>query len=323
MRTLRLNLILLAVVAVATLLAVMLGSRFVGFDDFLAIQRGTARGGVDFIVMNNRLPNALTGLLAGVALGVGGALFQSLLRNPLTSPDVIGISLGGSAAAVFAMVVWGLQGLSLIGFTFLGAVLVALGIHLVSKRGHDVGGALILTGIAVAAMLQAVIQFVLTRADERVVGDTFRWLTGSLNSSTWPHLALLGATLLVLVPAALLAGRWLRLLELGDEAAASLGVRVEPARLTLVVLGSALCAAAVAFTGPLAFVSFMAGPLARLLNRGRTSLLLSGLCGAALVLVAETVAHTAFGTVVLPVGVVTGALGAPFLMILLIRSRRV
>lgn len=319
----RLNIIMVAVVAVATLLAVMLGSRFVGFDDFLAIQQGTARGGVDFIVLNNRLPNALTGLLAGTALGMGGALFQSLLRNPLASPDVIGISLGGSTAAVLAMAVWGLQGLPLIGTTFVGALAVALGIHFASRRGHDVGGSLILTGVAVAAMLQAVTQFVLTRADERVVGDTFRWLTGSLNSSTWPHLGLLATTLLALVPVALFCGRWLRLLELGDETASSLGVRVATARLTLVVVGSALCAAAVAFTGPLAFVSFMAGPLARLLNRGRTSLLLAGLCGAALVLVAETLAHTTFGTVVLPVGVVTGALGAPFLMILLIRSRRV
>ena len=316
-------LVLLGVVALATLLSVMLGSRFVGFDDFLAIQRGTARGGVDFIVLQNRLPNALTGLLAGMALGVGGALFQSLLRNPLASPDVIGISLGGSAAVVLSMVVWNLQGLPLIGAAFFGAVAVALCIHFISRRGNDVGGSLILTGIAVAAMLTAIIQFVLTRADERVVGDTYRWLTGSLNSSTWPHLGLFSLVTLVLIPVALLAGRWLRLLELGDEAAASLGLRVEPARLALVVIGSALCAAAVAFTGPLAFVSFMAGPLARLLNRGRTSLLLAGLCGAALVLVAETLAHSAFGTVVLPVGVVTGALGAPFLMFLLVRSRRV
>lgn len=316
-------LVLLGVVALATLLSVMLGSRFVGFDDFLAIQRGTARGGVDFIVLQNRLPNALTGLLAGMALGVGGALFQSLLRNPLASPDVIGISLGGSAAVVLSMVVWNLQGLPLIGAAFFGAVSVALCIHFISRRGNDVGGSLILTGIAVAAMLTAIIQFVLTRADERVVGDTYRWLTGSLNSSTWPHLGLFSLVTLVLIPVALLAGRWLRLLELGDEAAASLGLRVEPARLALVVIGSALCAAAVAFTGPLAFVSFMAGPLARLLNRGRTSLMLAGLCGAALVLVAETLAHSAFGTLVLPVGVVTGALGAPFLMFLLVRSRRV
>ncbi len=319
----KLSLLLVGVVALATLLSVMLGSRFVGFDDFLAIQRGTARGGVDFIVLQNRLPNALTGLLAGMALGVGGALFQSLLRNPLASPDVIGISLGGSAAAVVSMVVWNLQGLPLIGAAFIGAVAVALGIHVVSRHGNDVGGALILTGIAVAAMLTAIIQFVLTRADERVVGDTYRWLTGSLNASTWPHLGLLAATLLVLVPAALLAGRWLRLLELGDEAAASLGVKVGSARLVLVTIGAALCAAAVAFAGPLAFVSFMAGPLARLLNRGRTSLMLAGLCGAALVLVAETLAHSAFGTIVLPVGVVTGALGAPFLMFLLIRSKQV
>lgn len=319
----KLCLLLAGFVALATLLSVMLGSRFIGFDDFLAIQRGTSRGGVDFIVLQNRLPNALTGLLAGMALGVGGALFQSLLRNPLASPDVIGISLGGSAAAVVSMVVWNLQGLALVGAAFVGAVAVALGIHLVARRGSDAGGALILIGIAVAAMLTAIIQFMLTRADQRVVGDTYRWLTGSLNSSTWPQLGLLAVALLLLVPAALLAGRWLRLLELGDEMASSLGLNIEAARLVLVVLGAALCAAAVAFVGPLAFVSFMAGPLARLLNRGRTSLLLSGLCGAALVLVAETLAHSAFGSVVLPVGVVTGALGAPFLMFLLTRSRRV
>lgn len=319
----RTGLLLAAACAVGLLLAVMLGARFIGFDDLLAIARGNSIGGVRFIVLENRLPNGVTGLLAGFALGCAGGLFQSLLRNPLASPDVIGVSLGGSAAAVFAMVAWHAQGATVVAAAFIGAFGVALGIYLVSRRATDTGGALILTGIAVAALLQAVIVHSMTRAHAQVAGDVYRWLAGSLGDSTWPQVQLLAAGLALLLPVALAAGRQLKLLELGDDAAAALGVRVERVRLLLVVTGAALCALAVAVTGPLAFVSFLAGPMARLLNRGRTSLPLSGLCGALLVIAAETIAHSAFGSISLPVGIITGALGAPALVLMLTRSRRV
>lgn len=309
--------------AVAILLAVMLGARFIGFDDLLAIWRGNSIGGVEFIVLENRLPNAVSGLLAGFALGCAGALFQSLLRNPLASPDIIGVSLGGSAAAVVGMVFWRWQGGEVVAAAFVGALAVAVGIYLASHRAHDTGGALVLTGIAVAALLQAVVAHTMTRAHSQVAGDVYRWMAGSLNDSTWPQVLLLVVGLLVLLPVVGLAGHRLRLLELGDDAASALGVHVERTRLLLVVVGAALCALAVAVTGPLAFVSFLAGPAARLLNRGRTSLLLAGLCGGLLVVLAETVAHSAFGKTSLPVGIITGALGAPALVFMLTRSRRV
>lgn len=302
--------------------SVVLGQRLLGVADLLAVVSGEAGGGLRFIVWQSRLPVAVAGVLAGAALGLAGALFQSLLHNPLASPDVIGVQLGASAAAVAGMVLGGLDGWPVAMLASAGAAVVAFGIHALSHGARDVGGALILHGVAAGALLGAVVVHLLTRADARRVGDLYRWLTGSLNSTTWAEIAALGLGLLVVVPLLVAARRWLELLELGDDAASSLGVPVGVARALLVALGAALTAFAVAATGPIAFISLMAGPLARITNRGRTSLPLAALWGALLVTAAETLSHSAFGATNLPVGVITGAMGAPFLLWLLTRSRR-
>ncbi|SDL71302.1 FecCD family ABC transporter permease [Tessaracoccus oleiagri] len=306
----------------ALVASVVLGQRLIGIAELLALASGEAGGGLEFILWQSRLPVAVAGLLAGVALGLAGALFQSLLHNPLASPDVIGVQLGASAAAVAGMVLGGLDGWAVSFLALAGAAVVAFGIYGLSHGARDVGGALILHGVAAGALLGAVVVHLLTRADARQVGDVYRWLTGSLNSTTWAEIGALGLGLAVALPLLLAAGRWLRLLELGDDAASSLGVPVGVARALLVGLGAALTGFTVAATGPIAFVSLMAGPLARITNRGRTSLPLAALWGALLVTAAETLSHSAFGGTNLPVGVITGALGAPFLLWLLTRSRR-
>lgn len=314
--------LLVAALAITTAAAVLLGERILTPADVVAALDGTAGGGLAYVVTQVRVPVAAAGVLAGAALGVSGALFQSLLRNPLASPDVIGIQMGASAATVAAMVIWRLQGWPLADVALAGAAAAAFGIYALSHHAQEVGGALILHGVAIGAMLSALVVHLLTRADAREVGDVYRWLTGSLDSTTWQEIAALAAALALLLPASLAAQRQLVLLELGDDAAASLGVRVAPARMVLVGIGAALSAVAVVATGPIAFVSLMAGPLARMTNRGRTSLPRAALFGALLVTGAETLGNTAFGSIDLPVGVVTGALGAPFLMWLLTRSRR-
>lgn len=301
---------------------VLLGSFQVSFVDFWRIVGGETIPGATFIVMEDRLPAALIGLLAGAAFGLSGTLFQNLLRNPLASPDVIGIGYGASAAAVTGMLLFGLQGWPLIGLALTGGLAVALLIYFLANSGRHTGGRFILMGIAFAAMLQAVISYLLTRADVRTVGDALRWMIGSLNSSTWDRVQVLLIALAILAPLTAIAAGKLRILELGDDVAAGLGLHVSRVRLGIVAVAVALCAVATAITGPIAFVAFMAGPLARMLNKGAANLMLSALTGSALVLLADFVGSNAFGGTQLPVGVITGALGAPFLLWLLIRSNQ-
>jgi iron complex transport system permease protein len=334
--------VLASAVVVLFAAGVLLGSYTVTIPDFFRILAAHFTGGpkipgASFIVMENKLPRAVTGTLIGAAFGLSGGLFQTMLRNPLASPDVIGISYGASAAAVTAIVVFGASGTVISGAALAGALGVAALIYAVSRRrglgsgpasggGSDAAGnRLILAGVGIAAALQAVVSFLMTRADIRTAADALVWLNGSLNAASWDRAGILGLALLVLIPAvASLAGR-LRILELGDDAAAGLGVRVGGTRLAVVVTAVALAAAGTAAAGPVAFVAFLAGPIARRFVR-RASLPASALTGALIVLAADYVAANIaplllHGTV-LPVGVVTGALGAPFLLWLLVSSNR-
>lgn len=332
-----------AVLAIAVLALfaadVLLGSYTVTIPDFLRILGAHLTGGekilgASFIVMEHKLPRAIVGTLVGAAFGLSGALFQTMLRNPLASPDVIGISSGASAAAVTAIVVFGASGAVVSGAAFTGALAVAALIYAISRggspgsgagRGDAAGSRLILAGVGIAAALHAVVSFLMTRADIRTAADLLVWLNGSLNSANWDRAGVLGLALLVLVPAvALLAGP-LRILELGDDTAAGLGLRVGAVRLGIVITAVGLAAAATAAAGPVAFVAFLAGPIARRFVR-KASLPASGLAGAVIVLGADyfaaNIAPLLLDGTVLPVGVVTGALGAPFLIWLLVTSNR-
>jgi iron complex transport system permease protein len=299
---------------------VLLGSYTVTIPDFFAMLGGENIPGASFIVMENKLPQALLGLLAGASFGVAGAVFQAMLRNPLASPDIIGISYGASAAAVAAVVLFGVRGAGVSVAAIVGALLVALLIAFLA-RGRG-GTGLILMGIGAAAFMQAVVTFLMSRADISNAQELMVWLTGSLNSANWERVGILGVALLVLVPLVALGSRELRGLSLGDDTAAGLGFNVARARLLLIVLGVLLAALPTAAAGPIAFVAFLSGPIAKRLNRGAPSLPLSGLVGAAIVLAAHFIAANAFPGTSLPVGVVTGALGAPFLLWLLISSNR-
>ena len=309
----------LAVVLLGAFAArVLLGDFTFTIPDFFRILFGEEIPGASFILMESKLPRAVLGVLVGVAFGVGGAIFQVTLRNPLASPDIIGVSLGASAAAVFAIVSLGMSGLGVSAAAILGAVGVAALVRAVA--GPDSGHRLVLMGVGVAAALLSVIQYLFTRADVYDAQLALRWLTGSLSGADWPTIRLLTLPLLVLLAAVSWLSRSLRLTELGDDVAAGLGV---PARRTdtLLLLGVVLTALAVAAAGPVAFVSFLAGPIARALNRGRSTLLGAGLVGAVVVVAADYVADYLLADVNFPVGVVTGAFGAPFLLWLLSRGR--
>ncbi|MDN3481087.1 iron chelate uptake ABC transporter family permease subunit [Arthrobacter sp. APC 3897] len=315
--------VLTAAVVVLFAVSILLGTYTVTIPDFFRILGGEQIPGATFIVMESKLPRAVIGLLVGAAFGISGSIFQTMLRNPLASPDIIGISYGASASAVVAIVVFGAAGTTVSLAALCGALVVAMAIYLLSRRGGAAGYRLILIGVGFAAVMQALVTFLMTRADIRTASQVLVWLNGSLNSSNWDRAAVLALSLLVLLPVTAVLARRLRGLELGEDTAAGLGLRVEASKLGLLVSGVALAAVATAAAGPVAFIAFLSGPIARRLLGGRHSLTVSALVGAVIVLAADFAGANLVPGVSLPVGVVTGALGAPFLLWLLVTSNRV
>ena len=284
---------------------------------------GVGTEDAEFIVRTLRLPRALTGLLVGASFGVSGAIFQSLARNPLASPDIIGIDAGASAAAVFCIVVLSLSaGMTALG-ALAGALVTAFAIYLLAWKGGVSPYRLVLVGIGIAALLSGVTQYLLTRAEIFEAQRAVVWLTGSLNGRGWEHVRQVGTADLLLLPVVIALIGPLRILQLGDDAARGLGVAVERSRLLLVIVGVALAALATAAAGPVVFVAFVSPPIARRLTGSPLAVGSSALVGALLVLLSDLVARRAFAPTELPVGVVTGVVGAPYLLWLLARSNRV
>lgn len=313
---------LAVVVVVLFAVALMVGNTFYPLDEVIRVILGETVPGASFTVGDLRLPRAILAILTGLAFGMAGVTFQTMLRNPLASPDIIGISNGAGAAAVFGIVVLSLNGPVVSLLALGGAVVTALAIYLLAIKGGFAGTRLILIGIGVAAMLQSVISYLLSRAANWDIQTALQWLSGSLNNASWERVLPMAIAAAVLVPLLLSQGRSLGALQLGDDSAAGLGVRVGVTRVVFILGAVALLAFATAATGPIAFVAFMAGPIAaRLTGPGATLLLPSGLVGAVLVLAGDLVGQFALGARY-PVGVVTGVVGAPYLIYLLIRTNR-
>ncbi|MBS9373064.1 FecCD family ABC transporter permease [Rhodococcus sp. B50] len=313
---------LATLVAAAFVASLMFGRTFYPPADVLRVVLGQDVVGATFTVGRLRLPRAVLAVVAGICFGLGGITFQTMLRNPLASPDIIGISSGASAAAAFAIIVLGLGGTGVSVFAIVAGLAVALLIYGLSYRGGVAGTRLILIGIGIAAMLDSVTSYLLSTAATWDLQETMRWLTGSLNGATWGATVPVVVALVVLGPVLLVQTRNLSMVQLGDDAAQALGVRVERTRLFAIVSAVGLIAFATAAAGPIAFVAFLSGPIAaRIVGRGTSLFVPAALVGALLVLVADFVGQYAFGTRY-PVGVVTGALGAPYLVYLIIRSNR-
>ena len=303
-------------------LSLMVGRTFHPPADVLAVLLGQDVPGASFTVGRLRLPRAVLAVLAGACFGLGGVTFQTMLRNPLASPDIIGISSGASAAAAFGIVILDLSGPAVSLLAIVAGLQVALVIYLLSYRGGVVGTRLILVGIGIAAMLTSLTDWVLSKAGQWDLQEALRWLTGSLNNSSWEQALPVLAALVVLGPVLLGRSGELRTTQLGDDAAQALGVRVGRTRLIVVVAAVGLIAFATAASGPIAFVAFLSGPIAaRIVGPGTSPLLPAAGGGALLVLVADLVGQFATGTRY-PVGVVTGVLGAPYLLYLIIRVNR-
>ncbi|MFF0792428.1 FecCD family ABC transporter permease [Streptomyces spiralis] len=326
----RLDVRALTVVVVLALAALAASVVLIGTGDFpipasgvLKTLFGQGDPGQQFVVRELRLPRVLVGLLAGACLGLGGALFQSVSRNPLGSPDVLGLSQGATAGALMVIVPFSGGATAVTLGALAGGLVTGLAVHLLAwKRGVH-GYRLVLVGIGVNAVATAVNGYLMTKADSVDAARAVVWMAGSLDGRDWSQVRPLLILCAVLLPLVLGNARGLRMLEMGDDTAYALGVRVERVRLLLVVPAVLLTAAATAAAGPVAFVALTAPQLARRLTRSPGPNLVPSLCmGAVLLVTSDWASQRAFGAGQLPVGVVTGVLGGVYLLWLLVAERR-
>ena len=272
-----------------------------------------------FIVADQRLPRVVAAIAVGAALGLSGLVFQSVSRNPLGSPDVIGFSTGAATGGLVAILVAGSSSAASIGLgTVVGGFATAFAVHLMSSRTATTGERLVLVGIAVGAMLASVNDFLITRSDVELAQAAATWRFGTLNAISWPQVGPALAVLAVLVPLASLGEPPLRMLEMGDDTARALGLAVDRWRPALLAAGVGLAAVGVAAVGPVGFVALAAPHLARRMMRASAGRMLPALVvGALLLSVADLVAGRLLSPFQIPVGLATSALGGLYLLWLL------
>ncbi|GAB2926856.1 FecCD family ABC transporter permease [Nonomuraea fastidiosa] len=320
------TLLLAAAAFLVFCLSIALGDFPIALPQVVATLFGQGERVDEFVVLELRMPRALAGLVVGVVLGVSGAITQSIARNPLASPDVLGITGGASMVAVFLVTVTGGAASAIAGTVGLPAAALTGGLGtgllvylLAWRRGID-GLRLILIGISVSAVAEAITVWLLATADIRDVARAQAWLVGSLDSRTWEEVwPALWCGLALLAVVAYVAFH-LKPLHFGDEVATGLGVRFSMVRGVLLLCAVLLAGVAVSAAGPVPFVALVAPQVAMRLTRYATPpLVASGLTGALLLIGADLVARTAL-PVALPVGVVTAAIGGPFLVYVLVRA---
>ncbi|HKR52396.1 MAG TPA: iron chelate uptake ABC transporter family permease subunit, partial [Pseudonocardiaceae bacterium] len=295
----------------------------ISVGEVLAVLIGGGDPAQQFIVLELRLPRTLTGVLVGAALGLSGAITQTVARNPLASPDILGVTAGASAAAVAVIVFGGDAGV--VG-TALAALVGGLGtaalVYALAWRRGIEGYRLVLVGVGIGEVAKSITAWLLVTAQIFAAAQAMVWLTGSLNARGWEHVVPVGLALAVLVPVALLLAFGLGALQFGDDTARGLGIRVDRARSMLIIVAVGLAAVATASAGPILFVALVVPQICqRLVGAARPPLLASAVYGALLTVTADLIARTVLGAE-LPVGVVTAILGAPYLLYLLVRRNR-
>lgn len=316
---------LVTIVAVLGAYALSVGTLKLAVSEVVQILLGNGSGVGERVVMNIRLPRVLTAVLAGAALGASGAVFQSVARNALGSPDVIGFTTGAATGAIAQIVLFGGRPELVAISAVVTGVLTAVVVYLLANQRRSGGGyRLVLVGIGVGAVLGALNGLMLVKGNLDDAVSANLWLAGSLNARNWTHVwpVLIGAS--VVMPLLVLQARKLTLIEMGDDLARQLGVRVERVRLASVFLAVLLAALATAAAGPIAFVALAAPQLhARLARTSDLAVNGSALMGAALLVVADlTIQLLPLGFTV-PIGRMTGVIGGIYLIWLLTRSRQV
>lgn len=310
---------------IAVLLVVCLASLCIGtqwLSPVEAIQHVIAHDAQDFLVWRHRLPRTLIAVLAGGSFALAGALVQGVIRNPLASPEILGVTQGAGLALTIALIY--LPALSLVwlpGVACLGGALGAGALALYSAGRSFSGVRFALSGVAISLTLGSVIEFLIL-SHPLNINTALLALTGSLWSRTWHHVGL-AVPLLAGLPLALMLAKPLNLIGLGDEAASGLGVRLGPARLAVLVLAVILTSLGVAIIGPVSFIGLVAPHLARRLIGGRHQWLLpaSAIVGAILLVLADTLGRGLIPPVEIPAGILTAIIGAPYFLWLLTRLK--
>ncbi|TXG81133.1 MAG: iron ABC transporter permease [Thermomicrobiales bacterium] len=320
LRVLLYTCIMLGLLGLLFVWAMTLGSYHI---PFVEVAKATVGYGTDdqlLVVRELRLPRVLTAALVGASLAVSGAIFQGLVRNPLVSPDIIGVNAGATVIAVF-WIVSGLAYRMMPLAAFAGASFAAAAVYLLTWKKGIAPNRLILVGIGVGEFLIAITQYLLVKYPLEQVRPAIVWSIGSVYGSNWFDVKVLAGTLAVCMPLAVLLAWPMRAMQLGDDVVRGLGLQLERTRLGLLVIGCALAGVAVALAGPIAFVALMVPHFARMLAGplSGTMILFTAAIGAFFVLLVDVIGQH-FLPVALPVGALTAAFGAPYFLFLLYRS---
>ncbi|MDX3100598.1 FecCD family ABC transporter permease [Nonomuraea angiospora] len=320
-RALLVGALLVVVACAVTVAAISTGEFTVPVPDIVSALFGQGTPVAELIVNKLRAPRVVTGLLVGAAFGVSGAIFQSLTRNPLGSPDFIGFTAGASTGGIVAVVAGG-SAITIAGGALAGCVVTAALVYALAFRGGVQGYRLVLVGIGANALLLAVNSYLLTKANINDAATAGAWLTGSLSGRGWDHAIPVAVALAVLLPVCAFVARPMRMIEMGDDAAKAMGIRVEVVRAVAIIAGVLLSGVATAAAGPVVFVALAAPQLARRLTRSAgVTMGASALMGAVLLTVADLAAQRVLAPTQLPVGVLTAAIGGTYLALLLRKDR--
>ncbi|WP_166354428.1 FecCD family ABC transporter permease [Phytoactinopolyspora limicola] len=321
-RVLVVNGALLGVLLAATAAALMLGSYTIPLDELVAVFGGQGADQATTVVFQWRAPRAVAAAVFGAALALSGAIFQSLTRNPLGSPDIVGFSVGSFTGVLVVIMAGGVGFHATATGALAGGLATAAIIYLVAFRHGMQGFRLIIVGIAISSMLTSVNTWITVKAELGIALRAAVWGAGTLNGLRWSHAVPGIVAVAILTLLLVFAAPAMRQLELGDETAAMQGVRTEPTKLALIVVGVGLTAAVTAVAGPISFVALAAPQLARRLTRtGTITLSTAALVGASLLTLSDLIAQHAFSGLTVPVGAVTVCIGGLYLLWLLTRRR--
>lgn len=316
------TIILLIITTTLCFSMLMLGKEKYSIETVIRVLVGQQIDGANFAISIIRLPRMLAGLLVGISLAIAGNTFQTILRNPLASPDVIGISTSSSAAAVFCILVLNYSSFITSIISTIFGIFVAMLIYILSKGNVFSNNRLILIGIGVQTMLNAFISYIMVNANEYDVSEALRWLSGSLNGIQMKNIASLFIITIIFTCIILFLEKHLKIIELGEDLSITLGINTNLVRIILIISAVFLVAFSTSVTGPISFIAFLAGPISKkLVGTGCKNIFISGLIGAILVLLSDLIGQFALNTRY-PVGVITGVLGAPYLLILLIKLNK-
>ena len=282
---------------------------------------GTHGGVHEKIIMNIRLPRTVVAVLVGINLSLSGAILQAVMKNPLADPHIIGISSGAGLAGIAILLMLPDESWLVTPVAFLGAMAAAVCIYILAWKNGIRPVRIILAGVAVSAFLGAGISALMIFYSDRV-HSALMWMVGGLSARSWPHVEMMWPYTLLGVILALIGARSINILQLGDDIAKGLGLRVELTRILLTAVAALLAASAVSVVGLLGFVGLIVPHAARLMVGTDYRFLLpaSAILGAAVVTISDTIARVAFSPVELPVGILMAVFGAPFFLFLLRRE---